>query len=280
MDLQAKLQRESAFWDARQSGEAARDAALYRVAAADRDDRSMPWLGGIGFPAHVDCMFARLGELAGRRVLDLGCGCGFVSSLLAANGALVDAVDISEASLAVARWRAKVSEVDERITFHLSPAEMLPFEDERFDAICGAFVLHHLDLVLAAPELFRVLKRGGRAAFIETSGRSAILMGARRLLTGRFGIEKASSDDEAPLAEDADQALKKVFGDDVRTDYPSTLFFRMLSYIAPLHLPPARRVLGAIDAQMHKVERLRSQSYYCVVSVSRSGEQGERAPSV
>ena len=270
MDLQAKLERESAFWDARQGEGANRDPALYRIAAGDRTDRSVPWLADIGFPAHVGTMLERLGDVSGRRVLDLGCGSGFVSSLLAANGAAVDAVDISEASLAVARWRAQVSGVESRIAFHRAPAETLPFADATFDAACGAFVLHHLDLTLAAPELLRVLKPGGRAAFIETSGRSAILMAARRALTGRFGIEKASSDDEAPLAGDADRALKATFGEGVLTDYPSTLFFRMLSYVAPLHLPPARRALGAMDAFMHRFKGLRRQSYYCVVSMRRS----------
>ena len=242
MDLEAKLARETTFWDAKQSGGETRDPAMYRVAARDRDDRSVPWLPYIGFPAQVDCMLARLGNLDGRRILDLGCGSGFVSALLAANGALVDAVDISEASLEVARWRAGISGVAGRIAFHRSPAETLPFEEGRFDAICGAFVLHHLDLGVAAPELRRVLKPGGAGAFIETSGKSSVLMAARRLLTGRFGIEKASSDDEAPLAGRADAQLRRVFGETVRIDCPDTLFFRMLSYVPPLHKPTPPRV--------------------------------------
>ena len=269
MDLEAKLAREATFWDARQGGDETRDPEHYRVAATDRDDRSVPWLPYLGFPAQVDCMLANLGDLAGRRVLDLGCGSGFVSCLLAANGALVDAVDISEASLDVARWRAEISGVADRIAFHRSAAETLPFESGRFDAVCGAFVLHHLDLRLAAPELSRVMMDGARGAFLETSGRSGVLLAARRLLTGRFGIEKASSDDEAPLAGRADAALRGVFGATVATHQPSTLFFRMLSYVAPLHRPAAQRVLAALDRAMHRVKPLRAQSYYCVVSMQR-----------
>ena len=87
MDLDAKLQRESAFWDARQSGEERCDAELYPVAPTDGDDRSAPWLPYLGSREQVATMLARLGDLEGRRVLDLGCGSGFVSLLLAANGA-------------------------------------------------------------------------------------------------------------------------------------------------------------------------------------------------
>ena len=55
----------------------------------------------------------------------------------------------------------------------------------------------------------------------------------------------------------------------MRFDYPSTLLFRMLSYIPPLHRAPAQRALAAVDAALHRVPRLRSQSYYAVVTFRR-----------
>ena len=270
MSLGEKLARESQFWDARQSGQSERDPALYRVAATDLSDKAVPWLPYLGFPAYLTCMLDRLGPLGGKRVLDLGSGSGFIAAVLATRGAMVDAVDVSEASLDVARWRASISGVLDRISFHKAAAETLPFEDQRFDAICGAFVLHHLDLQTAAPELHRVLKSGGRGAFIETSGGSGLLMAARRLVPGRFGIEKASSDDEAPLGPKADVTLAAAFGATLQTGYPATLFFKMLSYVPPLHRPPAQAGLAAMDRLLHLAKPLRAQSYYCVVSMRRS----------
>jgi len=269
VDPKTKIDRESQFWDARAAAAAERDPELYRVSAGLRYDRSVPWLPQLGFPLFVNCVLERIGDVQGKRVLDLGTGSGFLATLLAANGAQVDAVDVSEASLAVARWRAEISGVADRIRFHCRPAEALGFDDAYFDAACGVFVLHHLDLSAAAPELRRVLRPGGVGAFIETSARSTVLRAARRLLPGRFGIEKASSDDEAPIGGSATDILEQVFGHSVRMDYPSTVFFRMASYISPLHRAPAQRFLARLDALLHRVTALRSQSYHCVVSFRR-----------
>lgn len=268
-DLQAKLAREAQFWDdTAQAGEA-RDPSLYRVGPGDRHDRSVPWFPYLGFESYLRTVLEHLGEVRGKRILDLGCGSGFLSSLLAANGAMVDAVDVSQASLDVARWRAEVSGVADRIRFHRAPAEALDFGDGSFDAACGMFVLHHLDLSLAAPELCRVLRPGAPAAFIETSAGSGILMAARRLLPGRMGIEKASSPDEAPLGPAALARLGDIFGQSVSLVNRETLFFRMLSYVPPFHLRPARSVLAAMDRTLHLVPPLRPWSYYTVVCLSR-----------
>lgn len=269
MDRDTKLDRETRFWDGKAAMSAENDPALYRVAAADRHDRSVPWLPYLGFPQYVQCMLDHLGEISGRKVLDLGSGTGFVAALLAANGAEVDAIDISEASLDMARWRAEISGVTHRIRFHNMAAESLTFETESFDAVCGAFVLHHLDLSIGAPELRRVLRPGGTGAFIETCGGSGLLMAARRFLPGRLGIEKASSDDEVPLGPAARAALRKAFGETVRFDFPTTLMFRMLSYIPPFHKRPAQQLLAAVDAAIHVIPLLRSQSYYGVVALRR-----------
>jgi SAM-dependent methyltransferase len=269
MDRDAKLDRESQFWDARVAAAAERDPELYRVFDSLRYDRSIPWLPQVGFPLFLECLLNRIGDVRGKKVLDLGTGSGFLAALLAANGAEVDAVDVSEASLAVARWRAEISGVADRIRFHCRPAEALGFEEARFDAVCGVFVLHHLDLSAAAPELHRVMRRGGTGAFIETSARSLVLRTARHLLPGRFGIEKASSDDEAPLGASAKAILESVFGHSVQIDYPSTVFFRMASYIPPLHRAPAQRALAGLDSLMHRLPALRGQSYHCVVSFRR-----------
>lgn len=268
-DLDAKLDREAEFWDKTARASEARDPDLYRVKMSDRHDRSVPWLPYLGFEDYLGSVLNHLGDVRDKRILDLGCGTGFMASLLAANGAMVDAVDVSESSLEVARWRADVSGTTNRIRFHQAPAERLDFDDSSFDGVCGAFVLHHLDLSLAVPEIHRVLRPGAPAAFIETAAGSAVLMAARRLLPGKLGIEKASSSDEAPLGHSARSILGGTFGALVTIAYPQTLFFRMLSYVPPLHLRPAQKIFSALDAAMHTVSPLRSWSYYAVVRVTR-----------
>jgi ubiquinone/menaquinone biosynthesis C-methylase UbiE len=263
-----KFERERGFWNAK-AAFAEDDPELFRVQAGDRYDRCIPWLPQLGFPAFVECMLDRIGNPRGKRVLDVGTGTGFIAALLAAEGAEVDSVDVSDESLEKARLRAGVSGLGDRIRFHACPAEALPFRDDSFDALCGAFVLHHLDLPAAARELRRVLRPGGRAAFVETSANNRLLMIARRYLCGRLGIEKASSEDEAPLGASARASLEQVFGQSVAFHYPDTVLLRMGGYIPPLHRPRAQQVLAFGDALIHRLPALRSQSYFCVISFER-----------
>lgn len=119
--------------------------------------------------------FRVLGDVRGRRVLDLGCGYGETSAYLALQGARVDAVDISPRMLEVARRLAARFGVAELIAFHVAPGEQLPFLDESFDAVFGHDVLHHLDLDRAGHEVRRVLVPGGRAVFVEPLGHNPLL---------------------------------------------------------------------------------------------------------
>jgi 2-polyprenyl-6-hydroxyphenyl methylase / 3-demethylubiquinone-9 3-methyltransferase len=103
----------------------------------------------------------QLGDLAGRRVLDAGCGGGLVARELAAAGAEVVGVDRSLGSLGVARRAVRT-----RFAPAQGRLERLPFADGSFDAVVAADVLEHLpDLPAAATELARVLAPGGSLVF-------------------------------------------------------------------------------------------------------------------
>jgi 2-polyprenyl-3-methyl-5-hydroxy-6-metoxy-1,4-benzoquinol methylase len=161
---------EVAKWDelARREGD---DAAL-RV--ADHDFRA--YARRVSTMTGVDDF---LGELRGGDVLELGCGKGELSTLLARSGARVTAIDVSPASIDVARRRAQLHGVEGAIDFVVTAGEDLPLESESFDVIVGKAVLHHLDADRAAPELHRVLRPGGRAAFSEPLGTNPLLRFAR-----------------------------------------------------------------------------------------------------
>ncbi len=265
----ARIGRESEFWDLKAGAAATLDPELYIVRAEDRHDRSVPWLPIMGFPSLIECVLGRIGDPRGKRILDIGSGTGFLATLLARNGATVDSIDVSEASLDVARQRAALSGVAETTNFHCMPAEALDFPDETFDAVTGVFVLHHLDLAVAGPEIRRVLKPGGRAAFIETSAGSSLLMAARNFLPGRFGIEKASSDDEAPLGPKARGILEATFGPEVRYHHPEFVFFRMAGYLPGMSRPPILWPMRKLDALLGRFPAIARKSYHIVVSFGR-----------
>jgi 2-polyprenyl-3-methyl-5-hydroxy-6-metoxy-1,4-benzoquinol methylase len=89
--------------------------------------------------------FAEFGRWAGKRVLEVGCGIGTDSVNFARAGAQLTAVDLSGESLRIARQRAEVMGVADRIQFVQANAEELTeaLGDARFDLVYSFGVVHH-----------------------------------------------------------------------------------------------------------------------------------------
>ncbi|QRP46440.1 class I SAM-dependent methyltransferase [Amycolatopsis sp. FDAARGOS 1241] len=106
-------------------------------------------------PAIVDLA----GAVAGRRILDAGCGSGPVSAALRDRGAIVSGFDRSAKMVELARRRLGDA-ADLRVADITSP---LPYPDGAFDDVIAALVLHYLeDWTAPLAELRRLLKPGGR----------------------------------------------------------------------------------------------------------------------
>ena len=89
--------------------------------------------------------FAQFERWAGKRVLEVGCGIGTDSISFARAGALVTAVDLSEKSLGLARTRAQVYGLQERVRFFQADAESLAerLPAEKYDLVYSFGVIHH-----------------------------------------------------------------------------------------------------------------------------------------
>ncbi len=97
-------------------------------------------------------------------IADLGCGAGFLTSFLLERGAQVIAVDHSEQMLAEAGKSLESKQVE----FRAGEMDQLPLADGEVDAAFANLVWHHLaDMDLAAQELSRILKPGGRAVISD-----------------------------------------------------------------------------------------------------------------
>ena len=105
--------------------------------------------------------------LAGKRVLDSGCGSGRYSQALSSYGASeVVGVDFSPENIrnAVAINSRYVK--SESVSFELADIRKLPFPDDSFDVVFSNGVVHHLpDPSAGVTELLRVLKPGGWGFF-------------------------------------------------------------------------------------------------------------------
>lgn len=116
-----------------------------------------------------------LGDVNGKSVLEIGCGLGDISLLLAKSGARVTSFDLSSSSVRVADQKARLNGVSESVDLVVAPGEALPYADESFDLVFGKAILHHLDVGLGWHEVYRVLRLGGKAAFVEPIGMNPLL---------------------------------------------------------------------------------------------------------
>jgi SAM-dependent methyltransferase len=129
-----------------------------------------------------------LAPAAGLHWLDVGCGSGAFTALLAERCAprAIDALDPSEAQLAFARGRLPGAPV----TWHQGDATALPFPPDRFDAAAMALVLFFLpDPARGVAEMVRVVRPGGSVTayvwdFLAGGSPSTPMMQAIRSLGG------------------------------------------------------------------------------------------------
>ncbi len=114
---------------------------------------------------------AEYAELAGARVLDLGCGGGILSEALAGAGARVTAIDLSLEQIEVARLHALESALD--IDYrHCASAALAEEQPGSFDVITCMEMLEHVPEPAAIlADCARLLKPGGRL-FLSTINRN------------------------------------------------------------------------------------------------------------
>ncbi len=122
---------------------------------------------------------AAVGDVAGRTVLDLGCGTGRHALWMAAAGAKVTALDFSEAMLEAARRKPHAEKV--RFLVH-DLHDPLPL-DASFDVVVSGLVLEHLDdLGAFFGQVHRVLAPGG-VAVISAMHPAMFLRGSQARFT-------------------------------------------------------------------------------------------------
>ena len=101
-----------------------------------------------------------------KRVLDLGCGTGVLTRMIADQlnaeaGGISLGIDAAAKMINVARKKRE----SETCHFEVAAAEVLPFENSSFDAVVSSLFFHHVPLDLkekSLSEAFRVLRPKGR----------------------------------------------------------------------------------------------------------------------
>ena len=179
------------------------DSALAERHRSEAQFHDLKYVSDDAFPRHyrhsptvpvLERMLARLpADLTGLRVLEYGCGNGWVTERLARRGASVSAFDISPEAVAQTRAALAAASLLDRCRVDVMPGEQLAYPDESFDLAIGFAILHHLDIDRALAELRRVLVPEGRAFFAEPLAGNPLIR-LYRALTPQY-----RTPDEAPI---------------------------------------------------------------------------------
>jgi 2-polyprenyl-3-methyl-5-hydroxy-6-metoxy-1,4-benzoquinol methylase len=145
----------------------------------------------------MEYRFRLPGDLRGKKVLDVGCGDGTNSVLLARLGADVTGIDISPRLIEIAGSRAEINQVVESCRFVCSPLETADLPADSFDIVWGDAVLHHLipELPVLMDRLTHFAKTGALMIFAEPVNLSQTLRSIRFM----FPVKTDHTPDERPL---------------------------------------------------------------------------------
>ncbi|GEM_PF-824342 len=134
-------------------------------------------LGRITDALEQELLFDLLGPIAGKNLLDVGCGDGAIASELARRGAVVTGLDPDPVAISAA-WRRGAEGVQLRLAE--GKAESLPVSDATFDAVLAVATLCFIpDAQRAIAEMVRALRPGGRLVIGEL-GRWSLWAAYRR----------------------------------------------------------------------------------------------------
>ncbi|HET7636338.1 MAG TPA: class I SAM-dependent methyltransferase [Candidatus Limnocylindria bacterium] len=151
-DLTDDARRNRAWWDRQSDGYQERNAAFIEA--------GMAW----GVWQLPEAELQVLGDVAGRDVLELGCGAAEWSRALLRHGARVTGLDNSPARLERAREANAAAGVDFPLV--VAGAEQTPFPDAAFDVVMADHgAPSFADPYLVVPEVTRLLRPGGIFAF-------------------------------------------------------------------------------------------------------------------
>ena len=145
----------------------------------------------------------QLGDVAGRRVLDLGCGMGEAAVYFAKLGADVTAADLSSGMLGVVQRLAARHNASVRTAKCCATDTALP--DAAFDVVYAGNLLHHVEVEPTLREVHRILKPGGVFVCWDPLKHNPLINIYRRLASG------VRTEDEHPLAMKEIRAFRRIF---------------------------------------------------------------------
>ena len=197
--------------------------------------------------------FRLLGDLAGKRILDVGCGEGEDAMILAKLGARVTGLDVSPAAVELARQRAAINGVSDLAEFVCAPLNAANLPERSFDVIWIDNVLHHVldDLDGTMRHLLEAAKPGALVLCIEPVNLNRTLRKIRFLVP----VHTEVTPGERPLEREDLAVLERLIPGLSRRHF--NFLGRLTRFIIPAlryeRAPAWRRILCDV---VHAVDRV------------------------
>ena len=198
-----------------------------------------------------------LGNVKGKKVLDVGCGTGSLTFYLAQRGANVIGIDLSRNLIEYCKDQSKILGIS--IEFRVMNAQVPDFEEESFDIILGSRIIHHLpDIGFFFNQCKRLLKKNGFIAFIEPLKKNPIVE-----LNRKFFAPKERTKHEHPLFINDVINTGKIFGNLEHYEFfllsPLAMYFsRFIN--RPYIFKIAYKFLNLIEKPLYRLKFLKE---YC-----------------
>jgi len=209
-----------------------------------------------------------IGDMNKKRILDVGCGFGRESILLAKNGALVTGIDISHKSIQVAKKLALDEGID-NIDFKVLKVEDLTYENE-FDVVFCRGSLHHFyDVESVVKTLYKALKKDGLMIAQEPKTENPIAIIGRKFFNPSTPTEHPFQTGELK------NIFNEVFGN-VHTEYfnlisPLSLTFGQIKFLdSKMMKTISFKILDPLDKLLLSFNSMKKYSWLEVVWSTRT----------
>jgi 2-polyprenyl-3-methyl-5-hydroxy-6-metoxy-1,4-benzoquinol methylase len=198
------------YWDTRPLGIQYVTDPSIEVGSTEFFEHIRPWMNPYKFPWIMERIEREAQLLAGKELLEIGCGMGYDSLEFLKRGVRVTATDLTPTAVELARRHFQIAGV-EAVDVRVENGLDLSFGDNMFDAVWSNGVLHATgDTARAIREVHRVLKPGGRAIISHFYRRPSWMYFVHRL--GRENIEH--KDEDPPVNEFlTEQQIEAMFAD-------------------------------------------------------------------
>lgn len=190
---------------------------------------------------YSECVIHFLTKHKPRHICDFGCGSGEMACRLGRLGYQVTGLDVSPDLIEVARARAVLEGVSDRVQFIVADGASVDFPAGKFDAVLAMSIVHHMPLDDALDVLDRLLCPGGRIAFLEPVAYSRTL----QWLRNRTPVEKDVSPDERQLGTEDLRATGQRFV--IKEQRHFLLLARLRRLLPEAWFPVGERILSILD---------------------------------